>query len=274
MGDGSSRGPGPGTAAGRAAAGEAEVLAMLLAAGRGERLRPLTDHTPKPLVVVGGRPLIDYALDCVANAGIRRVVINLHHLGDRIREHVGDGSRFGLQVDYSVEQVLQETGGGIRDARPLLEGCTFVTLNADTIVDADLAGLVDAHRRRGALATMLLRKDPRQREFGLIETEPDGRVGRFLGRPRPGVQEPLEPWMYTGVQVLSPGIFAYLEHPGPFSITRVSYPAMLDAGELVVGVPFEGAWITVGTPDELAEAGRLLGPEGPKRFWTSGNNGR
>ncbi|MFN2375316.1 MAG: NDP-sugar synthase, partial [Candidatus Binatia bacterium] len=89
-----------------------ELRAMILAAGRGERLRPLTDTLPKPLVVVGGRPLIDYALDRVAAAGIRRVVINLHHLGSMIRDHVGDGSRFGLAVDYSDETVLQDTGGG------------------------------------------------------------------------------------------------------------------------------------------------------------------
>lgn len=250
-----------------AAAGE--LRAMVLAAGRGERLRPLTDRVPKPLVVVGGRPLIDYALDCVANAGIRRVVINLHHLGHLIRDHVGDGSRFGLQVDYSVEEVLQETGGGIRDARPFLEGSPFVTLNADTIVDADLRGLAEAHARSGALATMLLRKDERMASFGLIETEPGGRVGRFLGRPRPGCREPLEPYMYTGVQVLGPRVFDYLRTEGPFSITKVSYPAMLDAGEIVVGHPFDGAWITVGTPAEMAEAEVLLGPGGAVRHWTT-----
>lgn len=246
-----------------------ELRAMVLAAGRGERLRPLTDTVPKPMVVVGGRPLIDYALDCVANAGIRHVVINLHHLGEQIREHVGDGSRHGLSVDYSVEEILQDTGGGIRDARPFLDGSTFVTLNADTIVDVDLRSLADDHARSGALATMLLRKDERMASFGLIETEPDGRVGRFLGRPRPGCREPLEPYMYTGVQVLGPRVFDYLRVDGPFSITKVSYPAMLEAGEAVVGRPFDGAWITVGTPAERTQAERLLGPGGPERRWTT-----
>jgi NDP-sugar pyrophosphorylase family protein len=247
----------------------AELRAMILAAGRGERLRPITLTTPKPLVVVGGRPLIDYALDCVANAGIRRVVVNLHHLGHLIREHVGDGSRFGLDVTYSEEAILQDTGGGIRDARAHLEGSTFVTLNADTIVDVDLRALASVHERHGALATMLLRKDARMKEFGIIETETDGRVGRFLGRSRDSVCEPLEPFMYTGVQALDSRVFEYLDHEGPFSITKISYPAMLAAGELVRGEPFDGAWITVGTPAELAEADRLLGPGGPVRRWTT-----
>jgi NDP-sugar pyrophosphorylase family protein len=235
---------------------------MILAAGRGERLRPLTDTVPKPLVVVGGRPLVEYALDCVARAGIERVVLNLHHLGAQIRDHVGDGSRFGLRVDYSEEVELQDTGGGIRDARRFLEGSTFVTLNADTIVEVDLRHLVDVHRRSGAVATMLLRKDPDMARFGLIELEEDGRVGRFLGKPRPGMRPPLEPFMYTGVQVLEPSVLDRLERPGPFSITRVTYPDLLAEGELVRGCAFEGAWITVGTPAELAAANERLALKG------------
>jgi NDP-sugar pyrophosphorylase family protein len=247
-----------------------ELRAMILAAGRGERLRPLTDTVPKPLVVVGGRPLIDYALERVADAGIRRVVINLHHLGHLIRDHVGDGSRFGLAVDYSEEAILQDTGGGIRDARRYLDGSTFLTLNADTIVDVDLRDLAESHRTSGAIATMLLRKDPQMDRFGLIETEDDGRVGRFLGQPRPGCHEPLEAYMYTGVQVLEPGVFGYLTGEGPFSITKVSYPAMLAAGELVRGRVFDGTWITVGTPAELARADAILGSRVlSERRWTT-----
>lgn len=245
------------------------VRAMILAAGRGERLRPLTERTPKPLVGVGGRLLIEYALECARRAGITEVVVNLHHLGEQIRDYVGDGRRYGLTVTYSPEQVLQDTGGGIRDARPFLEGSTFVTLNADTIVDVDLSELVDAHRRRGALATMLVRKSPDMERFGLIELEPDGRIGRFLGTERPGALRPLEPFMYTGVQVLEPRVFAYLSQPGPFSITKVSYPAMVAANEPLFGCVFEGTWITVGTPDELAEAEGKLGAESAKGGWTT-----
>jgi len=235
-----------------------ELRAMILAAGRGERLRPITDSVPKPLLRIGGKPLIDYALACVANAGIHDVVINLHHLGAMIRDHVGDGSRYGLDVSYSVEEILQDTGGGIRDARPYLDRSTFITMNADTLVDVNLRELAEAHWGAGATATMLLRKDARMKAFGLIETAKDRRVRRFLGRGPAAADERLEPWMYAGVQVLEPRIFDYLTGQGPFSITRESYPAMLEAGEKVFGQPFEGAWITVGTPAELAEAEALL----------------
>lgn len=238
------------------------VRAMILAAGRGERLRPLTDTTPKPLIEVGGRPLIEYAIDCVRRAGIEHVVVNLHRLGGLIRSHLGDGSRFGVSIDYSPEDPVQETGGGIRDARRFLDGHTFVTLNSDTIVDVDLGAVLDFHREKAARATLVLRKDPRMGRFGIIATEPGGRIGAFLEHRRPGSRVPLEPYMYTGVQVLDPAIFDDLRESGPFSITKITYPRMLAADYPLYGYPFDGTWITVGTPSELAEAERLLAGRG------------
>jgi len=232
---------------------------MILAAGRGERLRPLTEKIPKPLIEVGGRPLIEYAIDCVRRAGIESVVINLHHLGSMIRSHLGDGSRFGVSIEYSEEDPVQETGGGIRDARRFLDGHTFVTLNSDTIVDVDLRAVVAFHYEKAAFATLVLRKDPRPERFGVIATEADGRVGAFLQHRREDCRSPLEPFMYTGVQVLEPAIFNYLHDRGPFSITKVTYPRVLAAGMRLFGYRHDGTWITVGTPSELAEAQLLLG---------------
>lgn len=234
------------------------VRAMILAAGRGERLRPLTDKIPKPLIEVGGRPLIEYAIDCVRRAGIRHVVVNLHHLGEAIRAHLGDGSHLGVSIDYSEEDPVQETGGGIRDARRFLDGHTFVTLNSDTIVDVDLRAVLDFHRAKCATATLVLRKDARMERFGVIATEPDGRIGAFLEHRRPHCRIPLEPFMYTGVQVLEPAVFEDLAESGPFSITKTTYPRMLAAGRPLYGYHYDGTWITVGTPAELAEARRLL----------------
>jgi len=234
------------------------VRAMILAAGRGERLRPLTDKTPKPLIEVGGRPLIEYAIDCVRRAGIEQVVVNLHHLGASIRAHLGNGSRFGVSIDYSEENPVQETGGGIRDARRFLDGHTFVTLNSDTIVDVDLGAVLDFHREKAARATLVLRKDPRMEAFGIIATEPDGRIGAFLQHRRPGCSLALEPFMYTGVQVLEPVVFDDLRESGPFSITKITYPRMLAQERPLYGYRHDGTWITVGTPSELDEAQSLL----------------
>jgi NDP-sugar pyrophosphorylase family protein len=228
---------------------------MILAAGRGERLRPLTDTMPKPLIRVNGRPLIDYAIETCRRAGIADVIVNLHHFGEQIRHHVGDGTAHGVRVAYSEEPSLRGSGGGILQARELLGEHTFVTLNADTIISIDLEQVIASHRERRATATLVLRKDPNMEQFGVIRLEPDDRVGAFLDTARTGAVEPLEAFMYTGVQVLEPTVFAYMPAgPAPFSITELTYPALLRAGERVYGYRFDGSWITVGTPEELALA--------------------
>lgn len=231
---------------------------MILAAGEGMRLRPLTETVPKALIEVAGRPLIDYAIDTVARSGIKEVIVNLFHLGERIRAHLGDGSRFGVRVSYSEETTLLGSGGGIRHARHLLGNGTFVTLNADTIIDIDLDPVLRFHRGKQAAATMVLRKDLHMAEYGLIRLDADSRVGRFLKHDRPGAVDPLEPYMFTGVQVLEPTVFAHMPAEGAFSITEITYPRMLESGEPIFGYPFEGSWLTVGTPDELAHAQQML----------------
>lgn len=227
---------------------------MILSAGLGTRMRPLTLSTPKPLVEVAGRPLIDFALATLVAAGIRHVVINLHHLGEQIRGYLGDGRERGLHLDYSVEEILQGSGGGIRDAKRLLGSGTFVTLNADTLIGIDLRPFLQKHRERAAAATLILRKDPQMDRFGTIGIGADGRVKRFLAHMAPSEVDRGEPYMFTGVQILEERVFDFMEARGPFSITETTYPRMLAAGEPLFGAVFAGPWLTVGSPEELAAA--------------------
>ena len=236
---------------------------MILAAGLGERLRPLTETTPKALVTVGGRPLIEYSIDTLVRSDVREVIINLHHLGDQIRDHLGDGDDFGIRITYSEENPLLGSGGGIAAAREFLDGDDFVTMNADTIIDIDLGPIVDVHQRRQATATMVLRKSPDMAKFGLIGIGPDQKIERFLKTrrtPSAVAKADVEDFMFTGVQILSPRVFDYMpNHGGPFSITEAVYPKLLLADEPLFGSPFDGTWITVGTPEELERAdARLL----------------
>ncbi len=226
---------------------------MILAAGFGTRLSPITDKIPKPLVEVDGNPMVAYPLAVVREAGIREVMINLHHLGDQIRDALGDGREFGLSITYSEENPILDTGGAIKNAEEFLRGDTFVVLNGDMIIDLDLRAVIEWHRSKGATATMVLRPDDRDRGYGLIEIDPEGRIRRFLGRPSV-VDVALEPMMFTGVHVFEPAVFGYMS-AGRFGINAETYPAMLAAGEPLFGYRFEGYWSVLDT-HELLELGR------------------
>lgn len=226
---------------------------MVLAAGLGTRLRPLTDDRPKALVEVAGHPLITYNLALLRRFGITEVVVNLHYHGERLRRTLGDGSHLGLAIAYSVEEPLLDTGGGIRHARALLGDDDFVVMNSDTIVDLPLDRVIAEHRARRADATLVLRRDPEQARYGEIEIDGQGWIRRFLGTPT-NVSTVLTPYMFAGVHVLSPRVFDHMPAGGVFSITRETYPAMLAAGAALAGVPFAGFWRVIDTPADRARA--------------------
>lgn len=233
------------------------MRAMILAAGFGTRLRPLTNTTPKALVPVAGRPLIEYGLLLLKAYGIEEVVINLHHLGEKIRATLGDGSRYGLHLIYSPEDPILESGGGIKNAQYFLEGDTFVVLNCDTIIDLDLHALLTAHQKTRAAATLVLRPDPDAARYGILETDASNRIRRFLGQP-PVVHEPLSPYMFTGCQILEPRVFTFMPEVKPFSTTRITYPSMLQAGEPLYGCIHPGTWMTVDDAEAMARATQAI----------------
>lgn len=232
---------------------------MILAAGLGTRLRPLTHTTPKALIEVAGRPLIEYALRFVHSQGIRRVVINLHHLGDQIRARLGDGRAYGVQISYSVEDRLLETGGGVKQAQALLEdGGTFLVVNSDAILDIDLAAVVSAHRRSRAVATLVLRPDPEAASYGLLEIDASGRLRRLRGQPATVDAGTLSAYMFTGCQILEPRIFDVMPEGQAFSLTRDTYVGLLRAGEPLGGVVHTGAWAVVDDAGGVERATRAI----------------
>lgn len=212
---------------------------MILAAGRGERMRPLTDTTPKPLLPVAGKPLIGYHLERLARAGVHDVVINLSWLGDRIREGLGDGSQYGVRIRYSDEgPVALETGGGIFNALPLLGEEPFLLVNGDVFTDVDFASLRLAP---GDLGQLLLVDNPPHHPRGDFWLR-DGRIGAGEG----GGARRLT---YAGISVLHPALFEGMA-PGRFPLAPLLVRA-LEAGRLG-GQHHQGRWIDVGTPERLA----------------------
>lgn len=215
---------------------------MLLAAGLGTRMRPLTDHTPKPLLPVGGRPLIEHHLLRLAEAGFIDIVINLSHLGEQIEDCLGDGSRLGVAIEYSREAQPLETGGGIFRALPLLGDQPFLVLNGDVWTDFPLQRLRDLQPRRGHLVMVdnpghLTHGDFYRRADGVLSEEGSG-----------------SKLTYAGIAVFHSDLFAGCE-PGVFPLRPLFARAMREG--LLTSEYYAGRWLDVGTPERLQEADRL-----------------
>lgn len=227
--------------------------AMVLAAGLGTRLRPVTRTTPKPLLDLGGRPMIEYPIRLLAAHGVRRIVVNLHHLAEQIPAALGSGERFGVELLYSEEDPILDTGGGIARARPFLEGGPFFVVNGDVMADVDLGAVFRFHRDQRALATLVLRKDPEAERHGPVDVDETGRIRRFLGEPR-DCDAPLHRHMFTGIHCLAPAIFDRMPSEERFSITRDVYANLVRPGARLFGYAHEGYWRDLGTAESLEAA--------------------
>jgi N-acetyl-alpha-D-muramate 1-phosphate uridylyltransferase len=212
------------------------MKAMVLAAGRGERMRPLTDHTPKPLLVVGGKPLIAWHLEALARADIHDVVVNLSWLGPQIRAALGDGRQFGLRIQYSEEgSPPLETGGGIFHALPLLGPAPFLVVNGDTFTDIDPGSL---RLSAAADARLVMVSNPPQHPQGDFVLEGE----RLVVGAGPTLT-------YSGIGIFSPALFAGCTE-GQFPLLPLLKRAIA-AGRLQ-GQHHTGKWFDIGTPERLA----------------------
>jgi N-acetyl-alpha-D-muramate 1-phosphate uridylyltransferase len=212
------------------------MKAMVLAAGRGERMRPLTDHTPKPLLLVGGKPLIAWHLEALAQAEIRDVIVNLSWLGSQIRSALGDGRQFGVRIQYSEEgSPPLETGGGIFRALPLLGPAPFVVVNGDTFTDIDPGAL---RLSAAADACLVMVTNPAQHPQGDFVL--DGERLRLGAGPT---------LTYSGIGIFRPALFAGCTD-GPFPLLPLLKRAIA-AGRLQ-GQHHTGQWLDIGTPERLA----------------------
>nr|MBF0681144.1 nucleotidyltransferase family protein [Pseudomonas sp.] len=219
------------------------MKAMILAAGKGERLRPLTLHTPKPLVRAGGVPLIEYHVRALASAGFDELVINHAWLGEQIEAYLGDGDRFGVSIRYSAEGEPLETGGGIHRALPLLGDEPFAVVNGDIWTDYDFTAF---RQPLAGLAHLVLVRNPEHHPAGDFALR-DGMLSE-AGEPAPRLT-------YSGMAVLHPGLFAGCTS-GAFKLAPLLRQAM--ANNQVSGERYEGRWVDVGTHERLAEVERIL----------------
>lgn len=228
------------------------MKAMILAAGLGTRLRPLTSTIPKPLLPIGGTPLIIWNLLLLRRHGFQDVVINLHHLGPMIEQTLGDGSKFGLRIIYSQEPMILGTGGGIKQAEPYFSGEPVLVLNGDTLVELDLDALFAFHRASKAAATLVVREDPDAARWGLVEVGADNRIVRITGK---GLTDsaPTAPRMFAGIHILNPRLLREVPKGVASSIID-PYVAAIARGEAVLGYNLKGYWSDIGTVERYAQA--------------------
>jgi MurNAc alpha-1-phosphate uridylyltransferase len=215
------------------------MKAFILAAGRGERMRPLTDHTPKPLLPAGGKPLVAWHLERLAAAGFREIVINHAHLGSQIEAALGNGSQWGLHIRYSPEPPgALETAGGIATALPMLGNESFLVVNGDVYCDWDFK---QANQLAGHQAHLVMVSNPAHHAGGDFSLDGE-RVIYARGE---------QTLTYAGIAVFSPGFFARVQ-PGTVMKLRPLLDAAIAAGTLT-GERYDGRWVDVGTPQRLAE---------------------
>ncbi len=230
------------------------MKAILLAGGKGSRLRPLTMHTPKPIVPIFDRPFLQYQLDLLKQVPeIDEVVLSLNYQPRRIEELFGDGSAYGMSIRYVVEPAPLGTAGAVRYAGESLHE-SVVVFNGDVLTEVDLAAVIALHRERRAKATIVLTPVENPTAYGLVETDPQGNILRFLEKPKP--EEITCDTINAGIYILEPDTFDRIPKDTPWSIERSFFPSLIERQETFVAYIYRGYWIDIGTPEKYTQVHR------------------
>jgi mannose-1-phosphate guanylyltransferase len=230
------------------------MKAILLAGGKGTRLRPLTVHTPKPIVPIFNRPFLYYQIDLLRQVPeIDEVILSLNYQPRRIEEIFGDGEGLGLKLRYVVEPMPLGTGGAIRYAGDSMTE-SVVVFNGDVLTQVDLRAVLQLHRERKAKATIVLTPVENPRAYGLVETDAKGNVKRFLEKP--GEDEITCNTINAGIYVLEPDTFDRIPKDTAWSIERSYFPSLIERGETFVAYVYDGYWIDIGTPQKYLQVHR------------------
>jgi NDP-sugar pyrophosphorylase family protein len=251
------------------------MKAILLAGGKGTRLRPLTVHTPKPIVPILNRPFLYYQIDLLRQIPeIDEVILSLNYQPRRIEEIFGEGEGLGIRVRYVVEPMPLGTGGAVRYAGDSLTE-SVVVFNGDVLTQVDLAAVLRLHRERKAKATIVLTPVENPRAYGLVETDRDGNIQRFLEKP--GDNEITCNTINAGIYVLEPETFSRIPKDTAWSIERSFFPSLIENRETFVAYVYDGYWIDIGTPAKYMQVhqdimdGRYAAPpfNGASSAWVS-----
>jgi NDP-sugar pyrophosphorylase family protein len=230
------------------------MKAILLAGGKGTRLRPLTLHTPKPIVPIFNRPFLNYQIDLLKQVPeIDEIILSLNYQPRRIEELFGDGTDAGIKIRYVVEPAPLGTAGAVKYAGDKLTE-SVVVFNGDVLTEIDLAAVIRLHRERQAKATIVLTPVENPTAYGLVETDAAGNISRFLEKPKP--EEITTHNINAGIYVLEPDTFDRIPSDVSWSIERSYFPSLIERGETFVAYIYNGYWIDIGTPEKYRQVHR------------------
>ncbi len=224
---------------------------LILAGGKGTRLRPLTINTPKPVVPVANSPFLLYQIDLMRSAGIEEIILSLSYQPRKIEDLLKDGSDYGVWIRYAVEGTPLGTGGAFKNAEEHINATTVV-FNGDVLTAVDLSAVIATHREKGAVATLVLTPVENPSAYGLVETDSGGWVQRFIEKPGP--DEITCNTINAGIYVLDPSVLRYMPKGEAYSFERGLFPTLLEQKEPVLSVVLDKYWIDIGTPHKYLEA--------------------
>src|SRR5918992_5947612 len=227
-----------------------------MAGGKGTRLRPLTSNQPKPMIPIVNIPCMEHIVNLLKRHGFTDIVVTLQFMPEEIQDYFGDGSDWGVSMSYSVEDVPAGTAGSVKLAEELLEGERVLVISGDALTDCNLARVVSFHEENAAEATMVLKSVENPLDFGIVITEEDGRISRFLEKPAWG--QVFSDTVNTGIYLLEPSVIGEIPDPqdDEYDFSKELFPKLLDAGRPLYGYVTEDYWEDIGTLEQFASAQR------------------
>jgi mannose-1-phosphate guanylyltransferase/phosphomannomutase len=227
------------------------MKAVVMAGGEGTRLRPLTSNQPKPMVSIVGKPCMEHILELLKQHGMDDVIVTVAFLPQAIRSYFGDGTSLDMNIGYSVEESPLGTAGSVRLAGDRLDD-TFLVISGDALCDVDLTRLVDFHREKGASVTIGLKSVDNPLEFGIVVTDEEGRIERFLEKPSWG--QVFSDTINTGIYVLEPEVLRHIPTDRPYDFSKELFPLLLEMGRPMYGFVLDGYWQDIGNLDQYRQA--------------------
>src|SRR3569833_2961651 len=228
------------------------MKAVVMAGGEGTRLRPLTSNRPKPLVPILNKPCMQHTIELLKRYGITDIVVTLYYLADEIEGYFGDGSELGVNLYYTVEDTPLGTAGSVKKAEEYLKDDTFVIVSGDALTDIDLEKAIGYHRDKESVATLVLQHVDNPLEFGVVITDDEGRIRRFLEKPSWG--EVFSDTVNTGMYILEPSIFDYMEKDKPYDWSQDIFPRLLREEKPMFGYVMGEYWTDVGSLQQYRQA--------------------